>query len=183
MDIKKIDNFRRRHLGTMFIEKGFIKGVEVGVYKGTFSEQLCNAMPGVQLTGVDDYSDVELRAGRKGADSQEVLYQKTLERFKPYKDYKLVRKTSMEAVLDFPFNSIDFIYIDGGHQFDYVMCDIIEWSKRVKKGGIISGHDYYRFINGNVLKAVDMYAKMHKVKTIYMTDERVPSFWFEKTWE
>lgn len=48
----------------------------------------------------------------------------------------------MEAVKDFDDESVDFVYIDGNHEFKYVAEDICEWSKKVKKGGVISGHDY-----------------------------------------
>jgi len=188
MDMKKIENitvanFKRDDFGKMFHEKGFTKGVEVGVYKGEFSEQLCKTMSGVELYGVDDYDIIELRAERKGASAQHKFYKGALKRTKPFPNYKLLKKTSMAATLEFPLNSIDFVYIDGGHGFDYVMADLIEWGKRVKKGGIISGHDYYHFVNGGIVEAVEAYTCMHGVKTVYMTDERVKSFWFFKDWE
>lgn len=48
----------------------------------------------------------------------------------------------MDAVKDFEDESLDFVYIDGHHGFKYVTEDIFEWSKKIKKGGVISGHDY-----------------------------------------
>jgi len=49
----------------------------------------------------------------------------------------------MEAVKVFENNSLDFVYIDGNHEFRYFAEDIYEWPKKVRKGGIISGHDYF----------------------------------------
>ena len=183
MNIKRHKKLKREHLGKMFHEKGFTKGVEVGVCHGGFSRQLCQNMPGVHLTGVDDYDILELRAAKRGVNQQENNYQKALEITQLHENYKLVKKTSMTAVLDFQPNSLDFVFIDGGHTFDDVMVDIIEWGKRVKKGGIISGHDYYIFNNGHIIDAVNIYAKMHKIEDVNLTDERTPSFWFEKTWD
>jgi len=37
---------------------------------------------------------------------------------------------------------LDFIYIDGDHTYDGVLNDILLAKKKVKIGGIISGHDY-----------------------------------------
>jgi hypothetical protein len=54
----------------------------------------------------------------------------------------MLRKTSMEAVADIPDESLDFVYIDGLHNFKDVAHDIWEWSKKVRVGGLISGHDY-----------------------------------------
>lgn len=182
MQTKVIKNLRRRGLMKNLHEKGFKKGVEVGVCTGKFSQQICEAIPGVELYGIDDYDILELRAARKGKDGQEALYKQALEKLKPYKNYTLVRESSMRAIHRFPFNSIDFVYIDGGHTFDDVMCDIIQWGKIVKKGGIISGHDAYNFVNGGIVPALEIYTKQHKIEKVYLTDERCPSFFFEKTW-
>jgi len=184
MKTEMIKDLKRKDLGEKFYKMGFKEGVEVGVCTGKNSEALCKGNPDLHLTGVDPYDTVELRSSRIGAEGQEALYQEAIKRLKPYK-FEMIRKSSMEAVLSFPYESLDFVYIDGGHEFDYVICDIIEWGKRVKKGGIISGHDYYRFINGGVILAVDTYCAIHKVETLYLTDDgrdKRSSWWFIKTW-
>ena len=95
---------------------------------------------------------------------------------------ELIKAMSMDAVRDVPKESLDFVYIDGNHMFDFVMQDIIEWSKRVRPGGIVSGHDYYRFRNAGIIPAVDLYTKMHKIKQFFLTDEKTPSFfWIKKS--
>jgi predicted O-methyltransferase YrrM len=38
--------------------------------------------------------------------------------------------------------SLDFIYIDGNHQYSSVKEDIQVWYNKIKPGGIISGHDF-----------------------------------------
>jgi predicted O-methyltransferase YrrM len=53
----------------------------------------------------------------------------------------------LRAADDFLDNSLDFVYIDAGHRFDDVVQDIIKWTKKVRKGGIISGHDYMEYLN------------------------------------
>ena len=37
---------------------------------------------------------------------------------------------------------IDFIYIDGDHSFEYLFNEINLYKPKIKKSGIISGHDY-----------------------------------------
>jgi len=49
-------------------------------------------------------------------------------------------------------NILDFIYIDGNHQYNYVKKDIELARQFVRKGGVISGHDY---VLGGVRRAVD----------------------------
>ena len=49
---------------------------------------------------------------------------------------------------------LDFVYIDGNHQYDYVINDIKLSLKKLKKNGIISGHDYGSKIHMGVTQAV-----------------------------
>jgi predicted O-methyltransferase YrrM len=79
---------------------------------------------------------------------------------------------AVEKVAD---NSLDFVYIDSDHSYDFVMLDIIKWGRKVKKGGIISGHDYFYDKNtsgrrAKVTQAVNDYANVHGIK-FYITDE------------
>ena len=62
----------------------------------------------------------------------------------------------MDAVKTFEDGSLDFVFIDGNHAFEYVTEDIAEWSKKVRKGGIISGHDYFRSRSGVYIHVKDV---------------------------
>lgn len=42
-----------------------------------------------------------------------------------------------------PNLSLDFLFIDGSHDYDSVFRDIELWRPKVRAGGIISGHDYH----------------------------------------
>jgi hypothetical protein len=183
MNIKKIKGKKRRHLAIDFCNLGFTKGVEIGTCHGTFAAVLCENNPNLMLKTIDPYIAVyqDRRTQRIGNEKQEGLYKQAKKRLKHY-NCEIVRKHSLEAVIDYPYESIDFVYIDGSHEFDYVMCDIIEWGKRIKKGGIVSGHDYVKRSKVRVIRAVDNYAEVHGVKEVYITDETSPTWWFKKTW-
>lgn len=86
----------------------------------------------------------------------------------------------MEAVGDFKDESLDFVYIDGFHEFDAVMSDLIFWVPKVRPGGIIAGHDYYNFWRAGVVTAVDAYVKGHGIRDWYITHEATPSFFWVK---
>jgi len=179
---KKIKTINRDILAKEFAKLNFTKGVEVGVCHGKYSKILCEANPKLELKSIDPYIEVyqDPRTIRIGQKKQEELFREATELLKTY-NCKIIRKTSLEAVIDFPYESLDFVYIDGSHEFDYVMCDIIEWGKRVRKGGIISGHDYNKTYTG-VVRAVNNYAYVHKIDTIYLTNNNTPSWWFKKVW-
>jgi hypothetical protein len=84
----------------------------------------------------------------------------------------------MDAVGEFEHESIDFVYIDGNHRFDFVMTDLIRWAKRVKKGGIVALHDYCHFHWSGVVRAVDAYTYCHDIRPWFITKEAKPTvFW------
>lgn len=51
-------------------------------------------------------------------------------------------------------DNLDFVYIDGSHKFDDVLLDIELYYEKVRKGGVIGGHDIQM---DDVLSAVDEY--------------------------
>jgi len=90
----------------------------------------------------------------------------------------------MEALADVPDGSLDFVYIDADHTFDHVMSDIIWWARKVRYGGIVAGHDYYRFRRAGVVPAVNVYTHQHGITRWFITDylkDRTPSyFWMRE---
>ena len=161
-----------------FAALGFTKGAEVGVCKGDFSKHICECVPGVDLLCVDLWGSYYHFSQESGDKHFEIATKKLA----PY-NCTLVRKPGQEAAMDVEDNSLDFVYIDADHRFDYVMEDLITWGRKVRKGGIISGHDWYRFRNNGVVDAVDVYAKNHFVNEWFITDEREASFFMVKNWD
>lgn len=139
----EIPNTKRRQLADFFHEMGYKTGAEIGVYKGEFTRHLLKR--GAKVYAIDpwreyaDYGDPRVHFQAR----QNEIYESAKKRLSKFGDQcVMIRKTSMEAVGDFEDGSLDFVYIDGHHGFKYVTEDIYEWSKKVRKGGIISGHDY-----------------------------------------
>lgn len=63
-----------------------------------------------------------------------------------YDNIFAIKNTSVEASKYFKNESLDMVYIDGIHDFENVLLDISVWAPKVKKNGIISGHDLsYKF--------------------------------------
>lgn len=57
-----------------------------------------------------------------------------------FKTSKWLEMSSEEAVKEIK-EDLDFIYIDGNHDYEYVIKELELYSPKVKAGGIISGHD------------------------------------------
>jgi len=52
-----------------------------------------------------------------------------------------LRMESLEAARLFRDESIDLVFIDGHHGYSHVREDILAWLPKVKRGGILCGHD------------------------------------------
>jgi hypothetical protein len=139
------------------------------VYKGQFSEKFCQA--GLKLYAVDAWLIYPDYQGTGGQERMELLYEGTKKTLAPY-DCTIIRKTSMEALADVPDESLDFVYIDGNHDFRYVAEDISEWSKKVRVGGAVSGHDYFfedpSGRTTHVPYVVHAYTASHKIHNWYV---------------
>lgn len=137
-----IANMDREELAVLFCELGYKVGVEIGVQKGIYSEVLCKNNPNLLLYSVDPWLAYKGYYEFVTQRHLDEFYAEAQERLKPY-NCRLVRKTSMDAVNDFENNSLDFVYIDGNHGLPWVIDDICAWDRKVRRGGIVSGHDYY----------------------------------------
>jgi len=165
----EIPDVGRNNLAHLFRELGFLRGVEVGVREGKFSEILCMANPEAEIFGVDPYSPYRDFEEWITTDNHHAAKRSATRRLAPY-NWKLLEMTSLQAAdLLRNGNPIDFVYIDANHDQKYVAEDIEAWSKVVRSGGIMSGHDWgdYRPLIG-VKRAIQAYVRKNKVGPVFL---------------
>lgn len=177
--IVEIPGIGRDDMADLFAELKFNGGVEVGVDKGEYSEVLCKANPDLELYGVDPYvltayekeinpKEAGIYGHQGGFDSN---FSIATERMAPHKNYTLVRSYSLDALCQFEDNSLDFVYIDANHDFPNFINDLHQWLKKVKPGGIMSGHDYANFSfrkHNHVKRALDAYARCYRMQPMFI---------------
>lgn len=125
-------------------------GAEVGVWEGENSENLLRKFPQLVLIMVDKYlalNETEKHHHRRMASfSQERFNQArelAINRTGFAADRRLLHvATSGEASTKVVVESLDFVFIDGSHDYDSVKQDILLWNSKVRPGGIVAGHDY-----------------------------------------
>jgi hypothetical protein len=158
-------------LTELFKDLGYKVGAEIGVYQGHYSMVICKNNPDLKMFCVDPWRAYYYYS-QTSDEQQEGFFKIAQQNLEPFKNVEYVRKTSMEAVKDFKDESLDFVYIDGLHDFDNVMLDLIHWAPKVRNGGIVSGHDYITGYMVGVVPAVDTYTRQHNVNMYYITHEK-----------
>lgn len=177
----ELRDFHRNDLAQLFAELGFKRGAEIGVAEGHYSEILLKANPDLELLLVDPWQRYNGNPYAHSQEHQDFSLNETKRKTAPYPNVRIMQDFSMNAVREIPENSLDMVYIDAHHGFDWVMQDLIEWGKRVRSGGIISGDDYYHFKRhwAGVIEAVNAYTQAHQVSPWFLIDapRSVDFFW------
>lgn len=123
-------------------------GCELGV---NFGINLIYTLDNVEEIGkvyaVDPYISYDDRvAGGDivSAETIERVHDCFLVNSRPYQDkIQLIRKTSDQAHVDIPDNSLDYIFIDGDHNYAQTFRDLKNYYPKVREGGIFAGHDVH----------------------------------------
>jgi len=171
--IVKIKIDRYRGFTSLLNGLGFKKGAEIGVLKGWYSKWLCAKIRGLKLYLIDPYvyyKEYSEQRKQKDLDSYEAEAKTRLAKF----NVEFIKKTSMEAIKDFLDERLDFVFIDANHDYKWVSEDIREWSKKVRKGGIVSGHDYSDH-HLDVKRAVNEWVKDNKISPLFLIGNKT---WF-----
>lgn len=126
-------------------------GVEVGVYKGEFSNKLLWTWSG-QLIGVDCYNNgTEFELLQQAMEVNRYFIQNG--RYKIY-------VCSSPLASNYTLSELAFVYLDAEHSYEAVKADIAAWFPKIRVGGILCGHDCDKLEPG-VSKAVNEFMAAH----------------------
>ena len=189
IDGQIVKGMGRIDLYKMFHKAGFSVGCEIGVHAAGNALVMFQNIPGLKLYLVEPYADHECSIAKWGEynknniSSHENAKKRARKALAGY-NVEWLEMFSEDAAGKVQNNSLDFIHIDGEHSYDFGMIDIILWSRKVRVGGVASGHDYNDWEKEKplVTRAVDDYTSAHKI-SFYYTDisrDRRASWFFIK---
>lgn len=109
-------------------------GVEIGCLDG-FSSAIILESSHLHLTCIDPFVPDSMEPSLIGSE----------ERFRynvaPFEHrWKLLKVFSQDAILSW-IAPIDFLFIDGDHNYEAVLRDFDQWTPFIKKGGLLAMHD------------------------------------------
>lgn len=114
--------------------------VEVGTYSGMSMAYLLveaiNQNKKFEVTAVDSFTFSDESTGENILDA-------LIRNLEPL-DYEIdiIKEQSWDAAEMFKDESVDLCFIDADHRYESVKKDILAWRPKIKKGGILAGHDW-----------------------------------------
>ena len=122
-----------------------ISGIEIGTGGGALPAAIMLLCPHVlKLITIDPWKhkdNVEFEASWP-QERLDATREEAFKRLAIYKDrISIMHMTSGEAINSMP-KEVDFVHIDGDHSEKGITTDLELYYPLVKKGGILSGHDY-----------------------------------------
>ena len=118
--------------------------VEIGVASGQSTVAFLKRYGAFQLVGVDpytDYASYDEKAGRYGDYYCTLKYiYEEMKSISPC--FTLLKLHSIQAADLFKERSVDLVFVDGNHAYDYVRSDCNAWWPKIKYGGWLTGHDW-----------------------------------------
>lgn len=137
----------RAELWTTIVSHAGVRSmVEVGVWKGEFSETLLRRCPEITTYYlVDPWR--HLAAWNKPANVSQgqfdAIYAEALARTEFARERRRVlRGTTLEVIGRIPSHSLDYAYIDGDHTLRGITIDLLSVARTVRPGGLIGGDDF-----------------------------------------
>ncbi len=167
----------RDDLALWLQELGYTKGAEIGVETGKYSKVLLDNNPNVHLHLVDAWKAYKGYRDHVTQSKVDGLLATAQDRLKD-DTHRITfhRAYSLEAAKQFKDGSLDFVYIDANHALPYVMDDICAWEPKVRKGGMVAGHDYCKRGPGkyqcHVVQAVHAYTDAFFVKPWFVVGRK-----------
>jgi hypothetical protein len=136
----------------------FTIGAEVGCFRGKTTAAILAANPQLEVYAVDLWKYMPdimgEREKRIRKDQNQDLVKKEFDRrTRNFRNrITILRGISWEMAKEVTDESLDFVFIDADHDYEPVKKDIQAWVPKVRKGGVICGHDIhlagvYRAVN------------------------------------
>jgi hypothetical protein len=120
-------------------------GAEIGVWRGENALSILQNSDMYLLYLIDPYESYNEYNKNEIAEHQNMVlneaYAKNL--LKPHKDDIVWVKQRAAGAHNYIPNDLDFVYIDGNHKKEFVEEELALYYPKVRKGGIVAGHDFH----------------------------------------
>jgi len=136
-------------------------GVEIGIWNGGNAEAVLGHIKPKKYYMIDPYKASDEYIGPQFSQAEfDKTYNVMYDFFSKFDSVSIMKMTSLEASSLVP-NGLDFVYIDGAHDYINKTLDLNLWYPKVRIGGVVGGDD---FVIPSVIEAVNDFEKKHNLK-------------------
>ena len=166
---KMNEDIRPSCFDRLLVGKKDLVGAEIGVYAGDHAQEMFKKLDIKKLYLIDPYELYPAyaghRLGTRGWRSLPgvMMYAKKILKEKGYAERIVWLIMMANEAVNKVNEPLDFVYIDGNHDYGFVMDDITNWAPKVKEGGLVGGHDYGPSRYG-VYEAVNDYCSKNNIE-------------------
>lgn len=122
--------------------KARLVGAEIGTFSGFHAKQLV-CLPQVQkLHLIDPYEVYDEYKESWVSSSSMQFVERTAHARLGKRKVVWHRKRSSAAAPEFDDASLDFVYVDGNHGYEFVRSDIADFWPKLRAGGFLAGDDF-----------------------------------------
>lgn len=144
-------------------------GAEIGVQKGRHARIILNGLNMKRLVLVDIWDSRVTNPGRlhrytEANPAKERYKKEMMERVGFEPNVEICEAYSVDACNKYSDGLFHFVYIDACHRYKAVLEDCRCWYPKIKKGGVIGGHDYNNPECPSVNRAVQEFANESGLK-------------------
>jgi len=75
----------------------------------------------------------------------------------------ILQLNSLEAVYLYEDRSLDFVFLDNDHSEQHVFDELNAWWPKIRKGGVLAGHDYIEASWPGVVNSVQRFARNRRL--------------------
>lgn len=132
-------------------------GCEIGVWEGDFSAEILRVVRPSRLVLIDPWLFQPEFAGAwyggslmKSQAEMDLVCERVHARFAGKSGLEILRGKTEEVEAAVAPGSLDWVYIDGNHDYAHVRRDLAFARRAVKPGGLVLGDDYDRGAAGQV---------------------------------
>jgi len=118
-----------------------VVGVEIGVRSGVNARELCRILNIKKLYLIDPYLPYKELSGSVWSEEKQKIHKESAKNYLSKFNVVFIYEKSDDA-FKLINEKLDFVYIDGNHTYEQVTNDIKYYYPLIKKGGVISGHDF-----------------------------------------
>jgi predicted O-methyltransferase YrrM len=143
--IRIMDFFSDRPFFKSLLDKYDLVGAEIGVDSAVNAHNIMTNLDMKKLYLIDpwcNYGGLKYHGVIEEDDIAQICYEHSLKVMEKFGDRVVFIRELSEDAVDKIGDSLDFVYIDGNHRYEYVKKDIELYYPKVKMGGVVAGHDF-----------------------------------------